>query len=1112
MERIGDTAALKFNWRQERALRRLVTVLALILVGAGAARAEPLFLDFERGRMGKWSFPAGSFAADSLGVELSDPGKNNRSSGALHCFVREGLPCGSARFVLRENGVSPIRVTPRTRVAWCWKAAANEDDNGFWLHFNMRNVKTGESESARFVTSIKNSHSVIRAYYEHDRVWVYHAEALYDYLWRRYPPAAVDSFVIESVELVASMAPNLRAWIDNIWIGESDPPDSVNVVETMRTDFPESSKLKGFSYGFLDGNWIPDRVDIYRDRAEILIDPHAGDGRSPAGGASAGPAVRAKEVEPFQKIAFDPQRIDGVASIADLDGNGREDILFGFDDVLGQRCFRGGAPGTRFREAPLAGGALFLDQEHSYGAAVSDVDRDGDLDVLHVNPFMRRHNFGGIRLVRNKGDWDFADGTVDSRILSQWAFGCAFGDVNGDGCPDLFAGYRWYYDPDLVASVNHLYLNDGGGRFIASPDALVIPGCLHLAGGVFADIDNDGDLDLYAVAGESRRPRCESPRDMLFLNDGTGRFAEAAAGCGIERADSGGTALAEDFDNDGFVDLYVAGSGGGAFYRNRGDGRFEAVEDELTCGEPCFGAVAADLDADGDMDIAILGGDRSDPICIENRNADGRNFVEVRLRGASGNRAGVGAKVYAYESGCSGERNRLVGFREINPARGFRRYAPPIAHFGLGSREKVDIEVVFPSVRGRDPVVVRERGVRGGSFIEISEHRNDFVRALSDAFHGGRDAVEGDLFRIPAWLAAALALASIGAAGSLVRRRAASSVRNAIDALLLAAMAAAAGLAVYRSAAWGAGALALAALVLAFHDRIEGAIRSLLQSKSWRDSAREYLLEELSEAIHTRKKFAFLMEIVLPDERGARAPARTYDSDFESLRKLVWTMRLVTPRDRRWRQAGAEIETVRKILGEVRKLGQSDRDAGRFEISERIVELQHATVRLNTLLRDYRASLHRTLSVSFVEEWRGVRREYDPTQDAGAFAIEEALPAGIGGVRIHLKQSEFRHIFKNLFDNSIAAMRDADEKRIRLAATLDSAHVTVTWTDTGPGVPKDLAGRLFREVVPSSRAEGKGEGCAITGRIVNRRQGVVRLEERTKERGAVIVMKFLRIT
>jgi hypothetical protein len=629
-------------------LRKLVTLLVLVLLAGSAARAEGLFLDFERGKMGEWRFLPGGFARDSLGAALDGPQKNNNSRGSLRCFVREGLVWGGVSYVLRDNGMSPIRVTPRTRIAWCWRILENQDTDGLWLCLDLKNTKTGAIESARFVSRIEDSHSVIRAYFDPSQVWVYHCEALYDYLWRRYEPSVVDSFVIESITLGAS-APNLEAWIDNIWIGNGEPPDSVNTIETMKTRLNLSSKLKGFSYGFFDGDWIPDRVDVYRDRAEIFLNPHASDRGTAARGDSLGPAVQVKEVKPYQTIRFDPQRLDGVATIVDLNGDGRNDILIGFDDLLGSLCFKGEAPGRPFQEVSLRGGALFMDQEYSYGAAVSDVDLDGDLDVLHVSPYQRSYNFGGIRLVRNEENGAFVDGTVDSRILSQLAFGCTFGDVNGDGYQDLFAGYLWYYNPDSVAIVNHLYFNDGRGRFIAAIDRLVLPGDIRIKGGVFADFDNDGDLDLYAVVSDATQ-RHGTPRNMLFLNDGTGRFSDATDSCGTDSSGASRAALAEDFDNDGRVDLFIVSPARCVFYRNMGGGRFEAVENELIASEPGIGAVAADIDADGDMDIAILGRDRSDPICIENTNSNGQNFIEVRLRGTGSTFSGFGRSIQAMDS------------------------------------------------------------------------------------------------------------------------------------------------------------------------------------------------------------------------------------------------------------------------------------------------------------------------------------------------------------------------------------------------------------------------------------------------------------------------------
>ncbi len=334
-------------------MRKLVAFLALILLAGSAVRAEPLYLDFENGKTGIWRFLPDGFARDSLGVALDGPQKNNNSRGSLHCFVRDGLVWGGVSYVLRDNGRSPIRVTPRTRVAWCWNVSKNEDTNGFWLCFNLRNTKTGAVERARFVTWIESSHTVIRAYFEPSQVWVYHCEGLYDYLWRRYEPAVVDSFVIESVDarrvVVAESRGVDRQHLDR----RRGAPRRSEYRRNGENDDPLSSKLNGFSYGFLDGDWIPDRVDYVSrqsgDLSSIRMRTTAG---AAAGGDSPGPAVRAKEVKPLQTSSSIRSASAASASIADLNGDGRDDILIGFDDAARQPLLQGRGSGDS-----LSGGA-----------------------------------------------------------------------------------------------------------------------------------------------------------------------------------------------------------------------------------------------------------------------------------------------------------------------------------------------------------------------------------------------------------------------------------------------------------------------------------------------------------------------------------------------------------------------------------------------------------------------------------------------------------------------------------------------------------------------------------------------------------------------------------
>ncbi|HVO76428.1 MAG TPA: VCBS repeat-containing protein, partial [Candidatus Bathyarchaeia archaeon] len=426
-------------------LRKLVTILALAAVAlspgqvaahgrqktpidsaasrASATRRPQLFLDFENGRMGAWRFVRGFCDSESLNVRLAGRQDGNRSAGNLHCSVRHGLSKGSISFILSENHISPIPVRPRTTVAWCWKVSETDTTNGFWLCLNVRNTKTGEKWSVRYDSWRTSSFDVARVFFDQKQVWHYHDEPVYDYLWRRFDPSLADSFVIECVTLAASRAWNLEAWIDNIWIGEGTPPDSINTIEKSDSaPLPGSSKLEGFSYGFLDRDWIPDRVDVYRDRAEIFLDPHANDGKSGKPGRPREADVQVIPIRPVQTISFDPQRVDGFASMVDLNGDGASDILFHFDDLLGNTAYENRLPRDSFRQVPLKAGSLMQDGQYSYGAASSDIDLDGDMDILQFNPYRRAHLFGGMRLLRNEGDFLFVDCTDDAGILSQLGF------------------------------------------------------------------------------------------------------------------------------------------------------------------------------------------------------------------------------------------------------------------------------------------------------------------------------------------------------------------------------------------------------------------------------------------------------------------------------------------------------------------------------------------------------------------------------------------------------------------------------------------------------------------------------------------------------------------
>ncbi|HTL04316.1 MAG TPA: FG-GAP-like repeat-containing protein, partial [Gemmatimonadales bacterium] len=155
---------------------------------------------------------------------------------------------------------------------------------------------------------------------------------------------------------------------------------------------------------------------------------------------------------------------------------------------------------------------------------------------------------GFTRLAARSTGIDFANSVSDSasyrnRHLMHGS-GVAIGDVNGDGRPDVYLC--------RIEGPNALYLNQGGWRFREAARAGgVALGDRPSTGAVFADVDDDGDLDLVVTS--------MGGRNSLFLNDGKGVFQDATVQSGFVAEERGSTTAAlADVDGDGDLDLYVA--------------------------------------------------------------------------------------------------------------------------------------------------------------------------------------------------------------------------------------------------------------------------------------------------------------------------------------------------------------------------------------------------------------------------------------------------------------------------------------------------------------------------------------------------------------------------
>lgn len=138
-------------------------------------------------------------------------------------------------------------------------------------------------------------------------------------------------------------------------------------------------------------------------------------------------------------------------------------------------------------------------------------------------------------------------------------------------------------------------------------DRFLIPEIMT-GGAALVDIDNDGDLDAYLVQAGSLYPDAgPQAGNQLFRNRGDGTFEDITKTSGADDRGYGVGVAAGDFDNDGFIDLYVTNVGANVLLRNNGDGTFADVTAAAHVGDAGFGASAAfvDIDADGDLDLYV---------------------------------------------------------------------------------------------------------------------------------------------------------------------------------------------------------------------------------------------------------------------------------------------------------------------------------------------------------------------------------------------------------------------------------------------------------------------------------------------------------------------------
>jgi hypothetical protein len=370
------------------------------------------------------------------------------------------------------------------------------------------------------------------------------------------------------------------------------------------------------------------------------------------------------------------------------------------------------------------------------GVAFIDYDNDGWLDIFVLNGTRFAGAPAGTtnRLYKNNRDGTFTDVTEKAGLVrTGWASAVCAGDFNNNGFPDLFITY-W--------GQNVLYRNNGDGTFSDVTQEAGLAGSARRwgAGCTFIDYDRDGKLDLFVTEYVDFDPaRVPKPgqnsfcnwkgvpvncgplglppgRHWLYHNNGDGTFTDVSVKSGVAKAKGsyGMTAVAGDFDNDGWPDIYVACDSTPSFlFRNNHDGTFSevALENGVALNEDGMeqagmGIGVGDYDLDGSLDVFKT--HFADDTNVLYRNDGKGNFQDMTIKSGLGVETrfiGWGAGMVDLDNDGYPDLFYVTGNVYPEVERKLRQYAyktPRIVfrNLGNGTFEEFPLDVAPQSSRG----------------------------------------------------------------------------------------------------------------------------------------------------------------------------------------------------------------------------------------------------------------------------------------------------------------------------------------------------------------------------------------------------------------------------
>jgi hypothetical protein len=420
----------------------------------------------------------------------------------------------------------------------------------------------------------------------------------------------------------------------------------------------------------------------------------------------------------------------------DFNNDGRPDLLV---VRFGQNQLFENLGGGKFREVTKQAG--LMGYKNAITAIAFDYDHDGFVDLFvgsyfqPVNVFQPEtprffpesfetaNNGGGVTVYHNNGNGTFTDVTEKLGFkLSGWTLDLGHADANNDGWDDLYIACDFGTD--------RFFVNNCDGTFTDITEKAIGFDTKKGMNVDWGDYDNDGFLDIYVTNITDDYMR---EGNFLWHNNGNLTFTDVARETGTHDTGWGWGGKFFDYDNDGWLDLYVVNGWVSAgkdsyvpdiftmvtkpgidfadarnwppmgnkslsgyqkkrlFHNEHGTGfKDEAARHGVDSVRDGRGIAVADFDNDGRMDLFIANAN-SEPNLYRNTQTTGNHWAQFLLEGTKSNRSAIGAQVRVTAGGKT-----LLSF--VNGGNGFGAQSTARVHFGLGAATTIDrVEIRWPS-------------------------------------------------------------------------------------------------------------------------------------------------------------------------------------------------------------------------------------------------------------------------------------------------------------------------------------------------------------------------------------------------------------------------------